>query len=273
MTYDLDIEPDDLEPEYISAKARLLELSRSSKASGANGANSDLELEIATLEAKIDKIEKDVLFDKYSAEIKWKSEKIIIEKQLIAAKKEAQARAQEEKEAAEAEPAPKPEAEAPPKPEEEAPPEPEAEAPPKPEADDVNEEAERIAAEILAQQDDDDDDDVLGGLFASLPQAEVDPDTGESRTVINSANSTKLILHNFRKWTGVSPRRILEEACWSRYVHVIPIATFLTALALTFFYQGTLRQSLNTDSYPRLHLPVVTRSRLSGRRHKNLRSL
>ncbi|KAG6189821.1 hypothetical protein E4U27_006153 [Claviceps purpurea] len=216
VTYDLDIEPDDLESEYISAKARLLELSRSSKASGANGANSDLELEIATLEAKIDKIEKDVLFDKYSAEIKWKSEKVIIEKQLIAAKKEAQARAQEEKEAAEAEPAPKPEGETPPKPEEEAPPEPEAEAPPKPEADDVNEEAERIAAEILAQQDDDDDDDVLGGLFASLPQAEVDPDTGESRTVINSANSTKLILHNFRKWTGVSPRRILEEACWSR---------------------------------------------------------
>ncbi|QPG98163.1 hypothetical protein C2857_007324 [Epichloe festucae Fl1] len=187
MTYDLDIEPDDLEPEYVSAKVQLLELSRGKKAS--NG-ESDVPMEIAKLEAKIRKIENDVLFDRFSAEQKWKSERIIIEKQLAAAKKEAQAMAQEEKDAAE------------------------AETHCKPKEDDVNEEAERIAAEILAQQHDDDDD--ISGLFASLPQNEVDPDTGRTLTTINSADGTKLVLRDFGKWTGVSPRRVLEEACRSR---------------------------------------------------------
>ncbi|KAG5952596.1 hypothetical protein E4U53_000472 [Claviceps sorghi] len=189
VTYDDDIEPDDLEPEYILAKAQLLELNHNGKASDANG---DLSMEIAKLEAKISKIENDVLFDKYSAEQKWRSERVIIERQLAAAKKEAHAKAREQNEAAQ------------------------AEAHPKPQADDVNEEAERIAADILSQQDDENDDDFIGGLFASLPQNEVDPDTGESRTVINSANGAKLLVRDFGKWTGVSPRRVLEEACRSR---------------------------------------------------------
>ncbi|KAG6002820.1 hypothetical protein E4U43_001038, partial [Claviceps pusilla] len=181
VTYDFDIEPDDLEPEYVLAKAKLLELNRYTKASSTDG---DVQMEIAKLEAKIAKIESDVLFDKYGAEQKWKSERIIIEKQLAAAKKEAQARARAENEPVEAV----------------------AEAvalPSKTHGDDVNEEAERIAAEILSQQNnDEDEDDIMGGLFASLPQNEVDPDTGETRTVINSANGTKLLLRDFGKWTG-----------------------------------------------------------------------
>ncbi|KAG6039358.1 hypothetical protein E4U41_002830 [Claviceps citrina] len=189
VTYDLDIEPDDLEPEYISAKAQLLELNRNN--TKANDTDGDAQMEIAKLEAKVLKIENDVLFDKYSAEQKWRAERLIIDKQLAAARKEAHARSQKEKETAG------------------------AEAHPKAKADDVNEEAERIAADILSQQDDDDDD-IIGGLFASLPQSEVDPDTGESRTVINSANGTKLFIRDFGKWTGVSPRRVLEEACRSR---------------------------------------------------------
>lgn len=197
VSYDLDIDPDDLEPEYVSAKAQLLELSRNSKASDADG---HVRMEIAKLEGKVRKIENDVLFDKFSAEQKWKSERIIIEKQLAAAKKEAHARVQTEHE---------PE---------------EAEAHPKPKEDDVNKEAERIAAEILSQQDhddgddDDDDDDYnIDGLFTSLPQDEIDSDTGKTRTVINSAGGNRLVIRDFGKWTGASPRRILEEACRLRY--------------------------------------------------------
>ncbi|KAG5983989.1 hypothetical protein E4U55_006501 [Claviceps digitariae] len=212
VSYDFDIEPDDLEPEYVLAKAQLLGLNRNSKTSDTNG---DVQMEIAKLEAKISKIENDVLFDKHSAEQKWKSKRIIIEKQLAAAKKEANARAREEKEAGG------------------------AEAHSKPQEDDVNEEAERIAAEVLSQQDDDDDeDDIIGGLFASLPQNEIDPDTGKTRTVINSANGTKLLLRDFGKWTGVSPRRVLEEACRSRDASVkfkytvVSEATFASRHAL-----------------------------------------
>jgi ATP-dependent RNA helicase DHX29 len=173
-------------PEYVSAKAKHLELTRGLRPSENDA---DLQMEIAKLEAKIRKIENDVLFDKFSADLKWKSERIVIEKQLAVAKKEAQAAADEAK--PKAEPSPEVKAEG-----------------------DINDEAERIAAEILSQQEDDDDD--IAGLFASLPQNEVDPNTGKSQTVVNSADGTKLILRDFGKWTGVSPRRVLEESCRSR---------------------------------------------------------
>lgn len=188
VTYDGEIEPEDLIPEYISTKGKLLEFSRGPTPPD----GSDEAMEAAKLEAKIRKIEGDVLFDKYAAEMQWKNQKIIVERQLAAAKREAQETVEEAK-----------------------PTEPEATAAQaKTAGDDVNEEAEKIAAEILAQQDSDDDD--LGGLFDSLPQNEVDPTTGKTQTVINSADGVKLILKDFGKWSGVSPRRVLEETCRSR---------------------------------------------------------
>lgn len=193
-TYDLDIEPEDLIPEYISARAKHLELSRSVKP---KETDDETLLEIAKLEAKINKIQNDVLFDEFSAEQKWKSEKIVVEKQLAVAKKEAEAAAEEAKQKAE-----------------QPPDEDDEEDDDDEEEDDVNNEAKRIAAEILAQQDEDDDD--IAGLFASLPQNEVDPNTGKTQTVINSADGTKLVLRDFGKWTGVSPKRVLEESCRSR---------------------------------------------------------
>ncbi|KAK2609327.1 hypothetical protein QQS21_002108 [Conoideocrella luteorostrata] len=187
VTYDPDIEPEDLIPEYIAAKTKLLQIGRSHKP---NNVDDEVELEIARLEAKVRKIENDILFDKFNADQKWKSEKAVVEKQLAAAKKEAQALAKE------------------------AQPNMNETCQPKSAEDDVSNEAERIAAEILAQQDDDDND--IGGLFASLPQNEVDPSTGKTQTIINSSDGTKLVLRDFGKWSGVSPKRVLEEACRSR---------------------------------------------------------
>ncbi|KAK9444538.1 pre-mRNA-splicing factor ATP-dependent RNA helicase PRP22 [Metarhizium brunneum] len=186
MTYDLDIEPEDLIPEYVSARAKHLELSRSVRPTDSEDKT---QLEIAKLEAKIKKIESDVLFDKFNADLRWKSEKILVERQLAAAKKEAQAAAEELGSKAEQTP--------------------EANA-----DDSVNDEADRIAAEILAQEDE--DSDAITGLFASLPQNEVDPNTGKTQTVITAADGTKLVLRDFGKWTGVGPRRVLEDSCRSR---------------------------------------------------------
>ncbi|EFY93006.1 ATP dependent RNA helicase, putative [Metarhizium acridum CQMa 102] len=186
MTYDLDIEPEDLIPEYVSARAKHLQLSRSVRPTDSQDKT---QLEIAQLEAKMKKIESDVLFDKFNADLKWKSEKILVERQLAAAKKEAQAAVEELKSKAEQSP--------------------EANA-----DDSVNDEADRIAAEILAQEDE--DSDTIAGLFASLPQNEVDPNTGKTQTVIAAADGTKLVLRDFGKWTGVGPRRVLEDSCRSR---------------------------------------------------------
>lgn len=172
-------------PEYVTTRARLLELSRNPTADSDDNA-----IAIAKLEAKIHMIENDVLFDKSTAEVQWRAKKIAVEQQLAATRKQIEAGT-------------------------------EATVPveslklEQPRDDGINDEAERIAAEILAEGEEMDD---LGGLFDSLPQNEVDPTTGKSQTVINGANGIKLVLKDFGKWTGMGPHRILEEACRSRFV-------------------------------------------------------
>lgn len=165
----------------MESKAKLLELTRNRSLTSTT---EEVDLQVAKLEAKIRKIESDVLFDKASADHEWKSKRVLIEKNLAASRV-------------------KPEAA----------PEPEQASPPPPK-DDINDEAERIAAEILAENDEDIDD--IAGLFDTLPQSEVDPSTGESKTVITSANGAKTYIRDFGKWAGVSPRKVLEDACRSR---------------------------------------------------------
>ena len=188
MTCDSDIEPDDLIPEFVSSQAKLLELSRTRGSKSHPAADiEDVELAIAKLEAKIRKIESDVLFDKLAAEPQWRSKKVEVEQQLAAARKEAQ-------------------------PDNETRPQPEEETADKID-DGISDEADRIATEVLGEVDDED----IGGLFASLPQNEVDPTTGKTQTVLTGSDGEKLLIRNFGKWAGVSPRRALEEACRSRY--------------------------------------------------------
>lgn len=195
VTYDSDIEPDDLVPTYLETKSRLYELERGQQGkkgqSGDKAGESSEETEIARLHAKIDRIEKDVLFDKLPAEQKWKAQKIMLERQFAAAKKQlAQEGASRELEREVKEPA----------------------APPN---EDVNDEAARIAAEILAEEHNDDDDGAIANLFANLPMTEVDA-SGKSNTVVIGANGVKIIIREFGKWTGISPMRALEEACRAR---------------------------------------------------------
>ncbi|KJZ72479.1 hypothetical protein HIM_08148 [Hirsutella minnesotensis 3608] len=190
-TYDAEIEPEDLIPEYVATKSKLLELSRAQangKVKQPLGEGDEAELAVAKLEAKLQKIESDILLDKVMAEQQWRVERVNIEKQLAASRREARdSSAEEPKDSESAANSKEPE-------------------------DDVAAEAERMAAEILA----DDDDDDIAGLFASLPQTEVDPQTGKSQTVMNSANGSRLLIRDFGEWSGIKPRRVLEEACRSR---------------------------------------------------------
>ncbi|KAK4154051.1 P-loop containing nucleoside triphosphate hydrolase protein [Chaetomidium leptoderma] len=188
VTYDEEIEPDQLLPFYLETKTKLFAIQRprqdTAKRKGTkNKTESSNDPEEVLLLAKLDRAEKDVLFDKYVAEQQWRNKRIVLEKEYAAA------RAEEKKNEAPEEP------------------------PAANDSNDVNTEAERIAAEILAE---DSDDDGLADLFSSLPVSEVDPVTGKTNTVVNGADGSRIIIRDFGKWTGVTPMRALEEACRSR---------------------------------------------------------
>ncbi len=193
VTYDEDIEPDQLLPFFLETKAKLFAIQRprleAAKRKGPKDqTESSNDPEEGLLLAKLDRVQKDVLFDKYVAEQQWIVKRIALEKEY------AVARAEEKKKEQSKEP------------------------PAVNGSDDVNAEAERIAAEILEEED---DDDGLADLFASLPTSEVDPVTGKTNTVVNGADGSKIIVRNFGNWTGVSPMRALEEACRSRWVVLV----------------------------------------------------
>ncbi|KAI0120994.1 pre-mRNA-splicing factor ATP-dependent RNA helicase PRP22 [Xylariales sp. AK1849] len=205
---DSDIEPDELSPVYLATKAKLFNLQRprqggrQAKAVKNGAANNDTSLvtdlssediEEAKLLAKIDRIEQDPLFDKALAEHQWRADRIVLEKEFAAAKKQ---EAEEIRETKEAEAA--------------------IRGSTHDSDDEIAQEAERIAAEIL-QQDNTDDEASLSDLFASLPVEEVDPSTGKTANVINGSDGSKTYIRDFgNKWTGVSPLRALEETCRSR---------------------------------------------------------
>lgn len=147
--------------------------------------------EIAKLQAKISRIEKDVLFDKALAEQQWRSKRILLEKEL--AQKARDAKPEPQKDSGS-----------------------ESSDEESDSDDEINKEAKKIAAEVLAENGDKDDDGMLADLFSSLPMSEVDPATGKTNTVINAPDGTKVVIRDFGKWVGVSPSRVLEEACRAR---------------------------------------------------------
>ncbi|KAI6779489.1 ATP-dependent RNA helicase-like protein [Emericellopsis cladophorae] len=192
VTCDSDIEPDNLQPEYLATKRKLLELERGYTTASSD--NDDQELAIAKAEARLKRIEDDVLFDLYLAEQEWKKQRVAVERDISATKQQLKSAQDESPETSQDKP--------------------EHEVKDESEDGDVSEEAQRIAAEILAQ--DDEEDEGIDGLFASLPQTEVDEATGKSQTVVTSADGIRVVIKDFGKLTGLSPKRVLEEACRSR---------------------------------------------------------
>lgn len=191
---DSDIDPDDLLSVYLDCKSKLFEMDGSSSkpVNGPNtqsrqtpsksGANQDPAR--AKLLRKIKKIQDDILFDQYIANQRWEAQRIILERD--SAHRRAATRELNEESLTLAD-----------------------------SDDEVNKEAARIGAELLAG-DDSDDEAALADLFASLPVNEVDPLTGKSITVVNGSNGVKVTIRDFGKWTGVNPTRVLEEACRAR---------------------------------------------------------
>lgn len=211
VTYDSDIEPDDLNPKYLETRTKLYHLQRqqqdASRQSRKPGqrlqlptTTSDLtdDMEIAKLQAKLDKIEKDPLFDVGLARLQWEPRRIQVERDYSENKKlqagcEAAPETQESKQPDEDKPQSSDDGD---------------------DDDEVSREAKKMAADILAQ-DDNEEDQALADLFSALPTNEVDAN-GKTSTVVNNSDGTKVTIRDFGKFTGVTPMRVLEEACRSR---------------------------------------------------------
>ena len=57
----------------------------------------------------------------------------------------------------------------------------------------------------------------LGEFFESLPEVGVDVTTGNSNVTTSDADGEPITIRSFAAWRGLSPRKILEEACKARF--------------------------------------------------------
>lgn len=204
VEYESDIDADELLPEYLEAKTKLFHLqppknspeAAAQRRAGASngkknrGSQAPQDPEMAKLQRKLAKIESDVLFDRYEADQEWQKRKIALEKEAAAKRQELSGG-----------------------------PPPRIPHPAESSDDDSDDEIMRAAAKMgadLLEDDSSDDDGAIADLFANLPVTEVDPVTGKSTVVINETNGGKITLRDFGKSSGISPRRVLEEACRSR---------------------------------------------------------
>lgn len=202
LEYDSDIDPDDLLPVYLDTKAKLFHLQEPQKpkkgparpngalATPSKSAGSSDQPEAAKLIRKMRRIEDDVLFDRYIADQHWETRRIQLEKDAATDRRALEAiqdSSEDSQTLVDSD-------------------------------DEVSREAAKIGAAML-EETGSDDDIALSELFASLPVDEVDPVTGKSSTVINGKDGVKVTIQDFGKWTGVSPTRVLEEACKARQVH------------------------------------------------------
>jgi ATP-dependent RNA helicase DHX29 len=69
------------------------------------------------------------------------------------------------------------------------------------------------ATTVNAPNDNEDEVDLLGGMFSAVPDV-LEPRQAESDTAV----SENVTLRDFGKFSGLTPRRLLEEAVRSRYV-------------------------------------------------------
>lgn len=190
---DSDIEPDEVVPTYLKIKSRLFEIDpdaldanagKSRKKSKARGpVNKPESPAVRKLRSQLQQLESDALFNQEEADALWPAKRNQI----------AQAKAAGKRSGVQ-EPIP---------PKEESSPS----SPPK-EADDSTA-AQGPEADAA---DDEDDDGMLGGMFAAVPD---EPMAGP---INGDAGSENVTVKDFGKQSGMSPRRILEEAIRARYV-------------------------------------------------------
>lgn len=192
---DSDLEPEELIEKYLGLQRRLYEISpalfepdQKSQKAGKNPKiarrNPGLKVDpaIARLTAKLNKIQSDILFDEDEARSKWTEIQIGLVREAADRKRLGLRHG---------------------------------------DGVDQPKSSTRSALNASDRNAPDSDkgiEDMLGGLFSSPQQSSTDPTAGVSGIdTVDSVGDTVKI-RDFGKWTGLSPRRVFEEACKSRYV-------------------------------------------------------
>lgn len=201
---DSDMDPEEMISTYLRTKARLFDRNpalisepivktnkkskkQQVKYTSPNGKATPGE---AKLQQQLKKIESDALFDQYTADVKWLEQRDELQQERLARRR---LRLDEERKAS-AQPNDSPEE----KPVESS------------VTDDIMAEAEAEAQKLLDEMS---DDDGLGGMFGEPTE----PSSGDANDLGDaSASNVAVTIRSFGKISGISPRRVFEEACRSR---------------------------------------------------------
>lgn len=196
---DSDLDPDEMLSTYLRTKLRLFERNpdlaqdarpngkRAAKQSHSNGSAvhgpSPGEMK---LQQRLKTLEGDVLFDKYRAESQWFEQRNELlrdraERKRLRIEDDVQSQPQAPSNGKSAPDGSK----------------------------DIMDEAEEMGRKLLEEADG--DDELLGGMF------EPPTPTSKARPQDAVPDSPELVIRNFGKLSGMTPRRILEDACRSRY--------------------------------------------------------
>ncbi len=230
VEYESDLDADELLPKWLEYKTALFHLipskgpgSKQQNGKGKNGKPEPVpsDPEAVKLVNRIKRIEGDVLFDQYEADQEWNKKKIVLEKEASA-----------QRQASSGGPA-----ERVPHPSEY----------PSDEEEDIMAQALKMTQEVMGG---DSDSDGVADLFAQLPVTEVDLVTGKSSTVLNNADGTKVAIRDFGKSSGVSPRRVLEEACKSRDSSVKITYTVVSSVSFSSRHSVRINWSKAQEGLP-----------------------
>lgn len=247
-----DLEPDELLSVYLRTKARLFDIDpeaeggASSKKKQGRGQKGQSAAKPVVgrgqkkLQDRVQRIESDVLFDKREGEAQWAEKKIGLTRE-HAERRKWQLQKEEESKSQETTPS-------------------DSNKPDEVQSGDINDEAERLGQELLKEAEAMGDDDMLGGMFGALNGEDTAPSGDSSAGVIPSQN---VLVRDFGRMTGMSPKRVLEEACKARdsrvkltYKLVSP-TTFASRHSLTIQWSkdpepvdGAYMQALNVDAGP-----------------------
>ncbi len=195
---DDDVEPDKLVEKYISLQTRLYKLQPDlvqrgnkkppnikSTTKGDHGSNATSRLEATRVLGKMNVIDSDILFDRDEANRRWALVQNDLTKEAAERKKfqlDNEARS--------------------------------ADLPNAYGSLESGPHAGTVSTSALSEED---PMDMVGGLFSTIPESATDAETRATNITSIVPEHTSIVLRDFGKWTGLSPRRILEEACKARY--------------------------------------------------------
>ena len=245
-----DCEPDELMSIYLRTKVRLFESNpalvegakgnkkRNARKSGpaSNAAASGGEKKLLQ---KMQKIESDVLFDQREADYQWSVRSVDLARE-TAERNILQLSQAPPKEGGDGL----------------------SSAPGEPQPSDVSEEAEKLGRELLRQSADGESEDMLSGMFDALPGV-------EQTTEPNSRGGTtpsSVVIRDFGQWTGMSPKRIVEEACKSRDSGVKLQVKLISPTTYASRHSLTITWSNDQPAVEAVYLPdlqIKSRSRLT----------